>query len=74
MVEAATGFRPKLVRVPYGAFKGQVPGLVSYPMIQWNIDTQDWSSKDKDAIAASVLSPGQGWKHHTDARPLFRYG
>ena len=55
-VEAVTGFRPKLVRVPYGAFKGQVPGLVSYPMIQWNIDTQDWSSKDKDAIAASVLS------------------
>ena len=55
-VEAVTGFRPKLVRVPYGAFKSQVPGLVSYPMIQWNIDTQDWSSKDKDAIAASVLS------------------
>lgn len=55
-VEAVTGFRPKLVRVPYGAFKGQVPGLVSYPMIQWSIDTQDWSSKDKDAIAASVLS------------------
>ena len=38
-VEAVTGFRPKLVRVPYGAFKGQVSGLVSYPMIQWNIDT-----------------------------------
>ena len=55
-VEAVTGFRPRLVRVPYGAFKGQVPGLVSYPMIQWDIDTQDWSSKDKDAIAASVLS------------------
>ena len=55
-VEAVTGFWPKLVRVPYGAFKSQVPGLVSYPMIQWNIDTQDWSSKDKDAIAASVLS------------------
>lgn len=55
-VEAVTGFRPKLVRVPYGAFQGQVPGLVSYPMIQWNIDTQDWSSKDKDAIAAALLS------------------
>lgn len=55
-VEAVTGFRPKLVRVPYGAFKGQVSGLVSYPMIQWNIDTEDWSSKDKDAILSALLS------------------
>lgn len=55
-VEAVTGFRPKLVRVPYGAFKGQVSGLVSYPMIQWNIDTEDWSSKDKDAILSTLLS------------------
>lgn len=55
-VEAVTGFRPKLVRVPYGAFKGQVSGLVSYPMIQWNIDTEDWSSKDKNAILSTLLS------------------
>lgn len=55
-VEAITGFRPKLVRVPYGAFKGQVPELVTYPMIQWNIDTEDWSNKDKDTIVSNVLS------------------
>ena len=26
------------------------------PMIQWNIDTEDWSSKDKDAILSALLS------------------
>ena len=70
-VEAVTGFRPNWYVVPYGAFKGQWcagPGI--YPTIQWNIDTQDWSSRIRDAIAAPVL-PGSGWKHHTDARPLF---
>lgn len=55
-VEAVTGFRPKLVRVPYGAYKGQVTELVNYPMIQWNVDTEDWSSKNKDAVLASILA------------------
>lgn len=59
-VESITGFRPRLVRVPYGAFGGQVSELVAYPMIQWNVDTEDWKSKDKDAIVKMIL------KHASD--------
>ncbi len=55
-VEAVTGFRPSLVRVPYGAFKGQVTTLAGYPLIQWDVDTEDWKSKDKDQVVQSILS------------------
>lgn len=55
-VEAVTGFRPRLVRVPYGAYQGQVTGLVNYPIIQWNVDTEDWKNKDKASALDSILS------------------
>ncbi|MBT9775239.1 polysaccharide deacetylase family protein [Clostridium sp. MCC353] len=55
-VAAVTGFRPKLVRVPYGAYQGQVTGLVNYPLIQWNVDTEDWKNKDKASALDSILS------------------
>lgn len=55
-VEAVIGQRPKLVRVPYGAYRGQVSDAVRYPMIQWNVDTRDWESKNKDAVLNSILS------------------
>lgn len=55
LVEGIIGVRPALVRVPYGAYKGQVSASVRYPMIQWNVDTLDWKTKDKDAIVAEVM-------------------
>ena len=55
-VEAITGVRPRLVRVPYGAFKGQVTAQAGYPLIQWDVDTEDWKSKDKDQVVQSILS------------------
>lgn len=55
-VEAVTGYRPKLVRVPYGAYQGEVAELVNYPIIQWNVDTEDWKNKDKTSALASILS------------------
>lgn len=55
LVEGIIGVRPALVRVPYGAYKGQVSAAVKYPMIQWNVDTLDWKTKDKDAIIAEVM-------------------
>lgn len=55
-VEAITGIRPRLVRVPYGAFKGQVTTQAGHPLIQWNVDTEDWKSKDKDQVVQSILA------------------
>ena len=55
LVEAIIGVRTTIVRVPYGAYQGEVSLLVKYPMIQWNIDPQDWKLKDKNAIVENVM-------------------
>lgn len=43
-----------VVRVPYGDFGGNVMTAVEYPMIQWNVDTLDWKTKNKDMILAEI--------------------
>lgn len=55
-LDAAIGARTNLVRVPYGAYGGAVCQLVAYPIIQWNVDTEDWKSKNKEAIVEAVLA------------------
>lgn len=55
-LDQAIGARTQLVRVPYGAYGGEVPNLVTYPIIQWNVDTEDWKSKDKASIVDQVLT------------------
>lgn len=46
--------RADVVRVPYGDFGGNVMSVVDYPMIQWNVDTLDWKTKNKDMIMAEI--------------------
>lgn len=46
--------RADVVRVPYGDFGGNVMSVVEYPMIQWNVDTLDWKTKNKDMILAEI--------------------
>ncbi len=44
-VESLTGKRPVLLRAPGGNFQG-VTDKVGMPLIQWDIDTNDWRHKD----------------------------
>lgn len=55
-LDQTIGTRTKLVRVPYGAYGGEVCQLVAYPVIQWNVDTEDWKSRDKNAIVEAVMA------------------
>lgn len=55
-LDQAIGVRTKLVRVPYGAYGGNVQQMVAYPLIQWNVDTEDWKTKNKDSIVEAVMS------------------
>ena len=51
-----TGFRPKLVRPPYGAINETVKTtLKDYPLICWNIDSEDWKSKDETVFVPHVM-------------------
>lgn len=55
-VEQATGRRPNIVRPPYGAVNQKVAQAMNLPSIYWNVDTQDWSSHNPQAILAQVKS------------------
>ena len=44
-----------LVRPPYGSLNDDVKKNVPYPFILWNIDTEDWKTRDKDEIKQEIL-------------------
>lgn len=54
-IEAACGVRPKLLRLPGGNHNSTVVANTHMPMIQWNIDTLDWKTKNADKTVAAVL-------------------
>lgn len=53
-IEKAVGQRPVLVRPPYGAVNRKVASAMNLPSIYWNVDTQDWSSHNPQAILNQV--------------------
>lgn len=58
-VRAATGSDPVLVRPPYGAWDDSVRSQVTRThtaIVLWNIDSQDWSSRNTRAVVDRVLA------------------
>lgn len=55
-----TGYRPTLVRPPYGSFNNVVKDtLKDYSLILWNIDSLDWKSRDENQIVPLVMNDVQ---------------
>ena len=54
-IEAACGVRPKIMRLPGGNHNATVRANTHMPMIQWNIDTLDWKTKNAQKTIQSVL-------------------
>lgn len=50
-----TGYRPKIVRPPYGSVNSTVTSAVPYPFVNWNIDSLDWKSRDENQIYPLVM-------------------
>lgn len=50
-----TGDYPTFLRAPYGNYNDTVKKYTQAPIILWNLDSEDWKSKDKDTIVAHVL-------------------
>jgi peptidoglycan/xylan/chitin deacetylase (PgdA/CDA1 family) len=58
-VKKAAGVEPKLLRPPYGMADLQVSDIAAefgMPMILWTAGSQDWSSKNVDAIQKQTLA------------------
>ena len=58
-IYSATGVDSRLVRPPYGAHSEQVRSIAAglgIVMINWNIDTEDWRTRNADAVYESVVN------------------
>ncbi len=55
-IEAACGVRPRVMRLPGGNYNATVLASTNMPMIQWNIDTKDWKTKNAQQTIQVVLS------------------
>ena len=56
IIEAACGVRPTIMRLPGGNHNATVRANTNMPMIQWNIDTLDWKTKNAQKTINSVLN------------------
>ena len=54
----ALGHDVSLIRPPYGNANDFLKSQLPYPIINWNVDTLDWKSRNKDAILAEVRKIG----------------
>ena len=55
-IEAASGKTVRLVRPPYGNANQTVRDTIDKPMINWDVDTLDWDSKNPDKIYSRVMN------------------
>lgn len=54
-VKTATGEGTTVIRPPYGAFNDHVLGMLSEPVVLWDLDTEDWNSRNAQAIVENVM-------------------
>lgn len=55
----ASGILPRSLRPPYGAIDKKSAEIVGKPIIQWNIDSLDWQSKNAQSVIATVNQAAQ---------------
>lgn len=56
LVEELVGYKPALIRPPYGAINDYIKESLSNSFILWNVDTNDWLYRDKNYIHDYILS------------------
>lgn len=56
VVKDATGGNATLIRPPFGAYNDKVLGVLTEPVVLWDMDTEDWESRNAKVIADKVVS------------------
>ncbi len=54
-IYALTGEYPTYIRPPYGGYNDLVKEYAYAPLINWDLDSKDWSFRDADKIVEHVL-------------------
>ncbi len=55
-IKEVCGAEPSLVRPPYGSVNDTVRETVPYPLIGWNIDTEDWKTRNTQSDIDAVMN------------------
>jgi peptidoglycan/xylan/chitin deacetylase (PgdA/CDA1 family) len=60
-ITKASGYRPTVVRPPYGAVGPKTAAEVPYPLIKWGIDSEDWRWRNSESVfklSTAAAAPG----------------
>lgn len=55
-VKKATGEMATVIRPPYGAYNNAVLEQLQQPVILWDVDTEDWDSRNAQAIVDHIIA------------------
>lgn len=58
-IKAVLGKEPTMIRPPYGAVNQSVVDVMGLPSIYWSVDSEDWLSRDKNAIFERIKAQTQ---------------
>ncbi|HFR3770894.1 TPA: polysaccharide deacetylase family protein [Streptococcus suis] len=53
-LEKILGYKPKLMRPPYGAVNQATMNIINMPIIYWSVDSNDWSSRNPAVILETI--------------------
>ena len=60
VMKKINGENPTMLRPPYGNVNDKMRQTIRIPMIYWNVDTEDWASRNKDKILSRCKSIKDG--------------
>lgn len=56
IIENIIGEKPSALRPPYGSYDNRVSSIAQMDIAMWNVDSNDWRSRNGDAIYTHVMS------------------
>lgn len=56
VIKEVIGVEPTIIRPPYGNTNSDIKSIYNMYTILWNLDTEDWKSKDADKIVEYILN------------------
>lgn len=60
VMKKINGENPTMLRPPYGNVNDKMRQTIRIPMIYWNVDTEDWASRNKEKILSRCKSIKDG--------------
>ncbi len=56
IIEKISGYRPTLIRPPYGGINDELRSQMKMDVALWDVDPEDWKDRNKKTIVDRVMS------------------